>query len=84
MDTNAYLKNQGWRGLGYSLDHTDRGITKPLLYSQKSDQHGLGRKKHDFGDQWWLKVFDESLKGVSSRSVEVRNMSYGTTDCSFV
>ncbi|MCJ1438507.1 hypothetical protein MMC27_007897 [Xylographa pallens] len=65
MDTSAYLTNQGWRGLGYALHPTGRGIKKPLLVSQKSNVLGIGKKKHDaHADQWWARALDNSLKGL--------------------
>ena len=66
MDTSAYLKGQGWRGLGYSLDHSDRGLKKPLLVSQKIDALGVGKSRHNHSDQWWLRAFDESLKQIGT------------------
>jgi nucleolar protein TMA23 len=68
MDASAYLKKQGWRGTGHSLDHTDRGIKKPLLIAHKQDTLGLGKKKamHNVDDQWWMRAFDESLKNIGT------------------
>ena len=40
MDASSYLKRHGWRGDGHSLDHTGRGIRKPLLVSKKVDVLG--------------------------------------------
>ena len=63
MDASAYLQKQGWRGEGHSLDHTDRGIKKPLLVSKKVDVLGVGLNKHAaVSDQWWLRAFDQGLK----------------------
>lgn len=63
MDASAYLQKQGWRGHGHSLDHTDRGIKKPLLVSKKVDVLGVGLNKHKaVSDQWWLRAFDQGLK----------------------
>lgn len=63
MDSAAYLKKQGWRGKGHSLDHTDRGIKNPLLVSKKVDVLGLGINKHAaVSDQWWLRAYDAGLK----------------------
>ena len=68
MDADAYLKRHGWRGAGHSLDHTGRGIKKPLLLAHKQDQLGLGKKKaaHNTDDQWWMRAFDESLKSIGT------------------
>lgn len=66
MDTAAYLTGHGWRGVGYSLDLQGQGIAKPLLVSHKTDARGLGQKKHDLSDQWWMRAFDESLKGLGT------------------
>ena len=67
MDASAYLRKQGWRGEGNSLDHTDRGIKKPLLVSKKVDVLGVGLNKHAaVSDQWWLRAFDEGLKRLGT------------------
>ena len=63
MDASAYLQRQGWRGDGHSLDHTNRGIKKPLLVSKKVDVLGVGLNKHQaVSDQWWSRAFDQGLK----------------------
>ncbi|QIW97040.1 hypothetical protein AMS68_002558 [Peltaster fructicola] len=63
MDTAAYLKKQGWRGSGHSLDHSDRGIKKPLQISKKVDALGVGIQKYAaVSDQWWLRAYDQGLK----------------------
>ncbi|KAF2246513.1 hypothetical protein BU26DRAFT_400663, partial [Trematosphaeria pertusa] len=68
MDTGAYLRRQGWKGSGHSLDGQGRGIKKPLLIAHKQDQLGLGKKKaaHSVDDQWWMRAFDESLKNIGT------------------
>jgi len=66
MNAGAYLKAQGWRGEGFSLDHTNRGIARPLLVDHKKDLSGLGTKKNDFSNQWWLSAFDKSLSSFGS------------------
>lgn len=67
MDASAYLRNQGWRGDGHSLDQTDRGIKKPLLVSKKVDVLGVGLNKHaKVSDQWWLRAFDQGLKRLGT------------------
>ena len=64
MNASGYLKGQGWRGEGHSLDTTNRGLSRPLLVTHKVDLAGLGTKKNDFGNQWWMDSFDKSLKGA--------------------
>lgn len=67
MDAQAYLRKQGWRGSGHSLDHTNRGITKPLLVSKKVDVLGVGLNKHAaVSDQWWLRAFDAGLQALGT------------------
>lgn len=67
MDAAAYLKKQGWRGVGHSLDHTDRGISKPLPLSKKIDVLGVGIQKYAaVSDQWWLRAYDQGLKELGS------------------
>jgi len=66
MDAAAYLKSHGWRGKGHSLDHTGRGITKPLSITQKRDLLGVGKPKTLVADQWWMRAFDSSLKDLGS------------------
>ncbi|KAK4555928.1 hypothetical protein LTR86_007148 [Recurvomyces mirabilis] len=62
MDARAYLQGQGWQGDGHSLDHTGRGIKKPLLVSKKVDVLGVGVNKHQaVSDQWWLRAYDQGL-----------------------
>ena len=62
-----YLRKQGWRGDGHSLDHTDRGIKKALLVSKKVDVLGVGLNKHAaVSDQWWLRAFDQGLKSLGT------------------
>ena len=67
MDASAYLRNQGWRGDGHSLDHTNRRIKKPLLVSKKVDVLGVGLNKHTaVSDQWWLRAFDQGLRSLGT------------------
>lgn len=67
MDVSAYLRNQGWRGDGHSLDHSNRGITKPLLISKKVDVLGVGLNKYKaVSDQWWMRAFDQGLKSLGT------------------
>lgn len=66
MDAAGHLKRFGWRGVGHSLDLNDRGLVKPLLVSNKSDNRGVGQKKTLVSDQWWMRAFDDSLKELGS------------------
>ena len=75
MNAADYLRNQGWRGSGYSLDPTDRGIRRPLLVAHKSDSRGLGSNKHAFDNEWWLNAWSKSSKSLdkvcsAQRSIE--------------
>ena len=74
MDASGYLKQRGWRGLGYSLDKNDRGLARPLLTSRKDDTLGIGLKKAAAGavsDEWWLKALDEGLKDMGKGEVSL-------------
>lgn len=63
MDASKFLSNQGWRGLGYSLDKNNRGITHPLMVKHKDNKLGLGKEVRTLpSDQWWMRAFDESLE----------------------
>ena len=80
MDPSAYLKQRGWRGLGYSLDRHDRGLAKPLLTSRKDDNLGIGLKKQAAGavsDEWWLRALDEGLKDMGSGKVRLLLLFFG-------
>lgn len=67
MDARAYLKAQGWRGDGHSLDSSDRGIRRPLLVSKKVDVLGVGVNKHAaVSDQWWMRAYDSGLKDLGT------------------
>lgn len=75
MNASAYLKGHGWRGDGFSLDASDRGLAKPLLVSHKLDLAGLGTKKNDFSNQWWLTSFDKSLQAIGNKVSPVSDLS---------
>jgi hypothetical protein len=75
LDAYDFLKRQGWRGLGYSLDQADRGLARPVLYSHKKDNSGLGTKKSLVADQWWMRAFDSSLKDLGTGK-KVRRVRY--------
>ncbi|KAH8150020.1 uncharacterized protein LAJ45_05706 [Morchella importuna] len=52
----------------FTKDHfkwtNGRGLTqRPILYSQKKNTYGLGKKEHS-SDQWWEKAFDNQLKNL--------------------
>ncbi|KAL1838113.1 hypothetical protein VTJ49DRAFT_3018 [Mycothermus thermophilus] len=70
MDAAALLKSQGWRGKGFSLHPTNNsiGLSRPLLISRNTDGRGVGSKAsyHTTSDQWWLRAFDEKLKGLDT------------------
>lgn len=84
MDASSYLKRHGWRGDGHSLDHTGRGIRKPLLVSKKVDVLGVGLNKHAaVSDQWWMRAYDQGLKDLGTgktsalSNVRENGMAYG-------
>ncbi|KAH8704381.1 hypothetical protein GQ44DRAFT_630510 [Phaeosphaeriaceae sp. PMI808] len=68
MNADEYLRKQGWKGSGHSLDTTGRGIKKPLLIAHKQDQLGLGKKKAAYttDDQWWMRAYDQSLQSIGT------------------
>ncbi|KAL2125135.1 hypothetical protein VTJ04DRAFT_1500 [Mycothermus thermophilus] len=74
MNAEALLKSQGWRGKGYSLHPTDNsiGLSRPLLISRTTDGRGVGSKAsyHATSDQWWLRAFDEKLKGLDTSAAK--------------
>lgn len=80
MDASAYLSKRGWRGTGHSLDSTDRGLKNPLLTSKKSNQLGIGNRKHAaLSDQWWARAFDSSLKDLNVGSIAEATQSAAST-----
>ena len=67
MNAQAHLVAQGWAGPGHSLPSSSgSGLSRPLLVAQKQNNLGVGKKKFDLADQWWLRAFDDSLKGIKS------------------
>ncbi|KAF2091204.1 hypothetical protein K490DRAFT_54100 [Saccharata proteae CBS 121410] len=66
MDASALLTKQGWRGHGHSLDKNDRGIKRPLLVANKQNVLGVGKKKTQVADQWWMRAYDTGLKELGS------------------
>ncbi|KAI3098754.1 hypothetical protein CBS147333_8972 [Penicillium roqueforti] len=78
MDAQAYLIKHGWSGPGNPLNpnkrpgaHSGLGLTRPLLVSRKTNNHGVGKKTtKDPTNQWWLRGFEDALKGVGNDSFE--------------
>lgn len=76
MDAQAYLIRHGWSGPGNPLNPNQRpgphgglGLTKPILVARKSNNHGVGKKTtKDPTNQWWLRGFEDALKGVGDDS----------------
>ncbi|KAK8246079.1 hypothetical protein IWZ00DRAFT_490687 [Phyllosticta capitalensis] len=66
MDAANLLKKQGWRGLGHSLDTKNRGIARPLLITRRQEGRGLGSKKTQPADQWWMRAYDTGLKELGT------------------
>lgn len=73
MDAEAYLKRHGWSGPGNPLNKNSRpgphgglGLTRPILVARKQNNHGVGKKvtKDSATNQWWLRGFEDALKGV--------------------
>ncbi|CAI7607901.1 unnamed protein product [Penicillium glandicola] len=69
MDAQAYLIKHGWSGPGNPLNPNQRpglhgglGLTRPLLVSRKANNHG-----------WWLRGFEDALKGVGNDSFEANS-----------
>ncbi|KAL8913266.1 MAG: hypothetical protein Q9171_001913 [Xanthocarpia ochracea] len=81
MDAAAYLKNQGWRGSGHTLQPNGQGISKPLLVSRKTNVLGVGKKAHDaHGDQWWSRAFEETLRSLNGQTSTKRTTTSGEAD----
>lgn len=84
MDAHALLTSQGWRGKGHSLHPTSdsTGLSRPLLVSQKANNHGIGKKQHKTSDMWWMNAFDKSLQGLdtSEQGKVVQTVTSGGLD----
>jgi nucleolar protein TMA23 len=84
MDAHALLTSQGWRGKGHSLHPTSdtTGLSRPLLVSQKINNHGIGKKQHKTSDMWWMNAFDKSLQGLdtSEQGKVVQTITTGGLD----
>ncbi|KAL1953336.1 hypothetical protein VTO42DRAFT_2990 [Malbranchea cinnamomea] len=87
MDAKAYLMGQGWSGPGNPLNpsrrpggpHGGLGLSKPILVSKKRNTFGLGKKAtHDHTNQWWLRGFEEALKGIGTEESATPTESEGT------
>lgn len=70
MNAYRHLQGLGWRGSGFSLDTTDRGLKKPLLISRKSDSRGVGSKTPAArqADHWWLTAYDSALSTLGDKN----------------
>ena len=76
MDAQAYLMRHGWSGPGNPLNKNQRpgphgglGLTKPILVARKANNHGVGKKTtKDATNQWWLRGFEDALKGVGQET----------------
>ncbi|BFZ64050.1 hypothetical protein YB2330_005188 [Saitoella coloradoensis] len=68
FDADAYLKKQGWKGVGNALK--EGGLARPILTSKKFDTLGLGKKTKASAqaDTWWDSVFNSQLKNLSVSS----------------
>lgn len=72
MDAQAYLIRHGWSGPGNPLNpnrrpgaHSGLGLTRPILVARRQNNHGIGKKTtKDHTNQWWLRGFEDALKGV--------------------
>ncbi|PLB35297.1 uncharacterized protein BDW47DRAFT_128229 [Aspergillus candidus] len=73
MNAEAYLRNHGWSGPGTPLNPNRRpggpngglGLTKPILVARRTGNQGVGKKTtKDHTNQWWLRGFEDALKGV--------------------
>jgi nucleolar protein TMA23 len=81
MDAHAYLIKHGWSGPGNPLNPSQRpglhgglGLTRPILVARKSNNHGVGKKTtKDATNQWWLRGFEDALKGVGDDSFEANS-----------
>lgn len=75
MDAKTLLLRDGWSGPGTPLNpnrrpggpHGGLGLTKPLLVARRSGNEGVGKKTtKDPTNQWWLRGFEDALKGVDN------------------
>lgn len=87
MNASAFLQKQGWRGKGHSLDQTNRGLKNPLLLAHKIDNSGLGTKKNNFEDQWWLRAWDkpsttETITSIVRLVIPISDLNKSNLNCS--
>ncbi|KAH8698818.1 hypothetical protein BGW36DRAFT_376790 [Talaromyces proteolyticus] len=87
MDAQAYLIRHGWTGPGNPLNpnrrpgtHGGLGLTRPLLISRRENKVGIGKKSNkDPTNQWWLRGFEEALRGVGQDGVATSAGSEGNS-----
>ena len=81
MDPAAILRRQGWAGEGRSLHPSGRGMSRPLLVSQRQDSLGLGAVTATTQwDQWWSKAFDKSLENMQLANSSKPESNLSATD----
>ncbi|PYH83693.1 hypothetical protein BO82DRAFT_352751 [Aspergillus uvarum CBS 121591] len=76
MDAQAILLKLGWSGPGNPLNPNARpgatsglGLTRPILVARRKGNSGVGNKTtKDPTNQWWLRGFEDALKGVGEAS----------------
>ncbi|KAF5857686.1 hypothetical protein ETB97_005443 [Aspergillus alliaceus] len=76
MDAQAYLIRHGWSGPGNPLNpnrrpgtHGGLGLTKPILVARRKGNLGVGKTTtKDPTNQWWLRGFEDALKGVGDEN----------------
>ncbi|RDK43279.1 hypothetical protein M752DRAFT_201267, partial [Aspergillus phoenicis ATCC 13157] len=76
MDAQAYLLRHGWSGPGNPLNpnrrpgtHGGLGLTRPILVARRQGNQGVGKKTtKDPTNQWWLRGFEDALKGVGDEN----------------
>ena len=76
MDAQAYLLRHGWSGPGNPLNpnrrpgtHGGLGLTRPILVARRQGNQGVGKKTtKDHTNQWWLRGFEDALKGVGEEN----------------
>ncbi|PYI32649.1 hypothetical protein BP00DRAFT_424838 [Aspergillus indologenus CBS 114.80] len=74
MDAQAILLKLGWSGPGNPLNPNARpgatsglGLTRPILVARRKGNAGVGNKTtKDPTNQWWLRGFEDALKGVGA------------------
>lgn len=89
MNAQDYLLRQGWAGPGTPLNpnrqrvggpHGGLGLTKPILVARRKGNEGVGKKTtKDPTNQWWLRGFEDALKGVGPEGAAGAGQSTGVT-----